>query len=155
MVAIYSSIHVLCDSTIQKAIGKKNVESYNNATNIYSKHHPSTLHTYTFYILVPSPNVTLTALNQSIGHPLSLRCDVNIVRGIASSVDIVWKVNGTTLKQQDGNISENRTYVYYYYNASMNLTVDDNNTVYQCEVIVNASPPISNTDNFTLSVIGK
>ena len=105
---------------------------------------------------MPLPEVSVTALNQHVGSPLSLRCVVTTVKGITSGVDIIWKVNNTEIiERYDGNITEKRTSYVYYYNANTNLTVDDNNTVYQCQVIINASPLISNADNLTLNIIGR
>lgn len=105
---------------------------------------------------MPLPKVSVTALNQHIGSPLSLRCAVTTVKGITSGVDIMWKVNNTEIiERYDGNVTEKRTSYVYYYNANTNLTLNDNNTVYQCQVIINASPLISSTDNLTLNIIGK
>ena len=98
----------------------------------------------------------MTALRQHIGNPLSLRCAVTTVRGITNGVNIVWKVNNTVIiERYNGNVTEEETSYVYYYNADTNLTVNDNNTVYQCQVIINSSPLISSTDNLTLNIIGK
>jgi len=41
--------------------------------------------------LLPTPSLLVTALNnQQVGDPLLLKCNVTTVRGITSSVDIVW-----------------------------------------------------------------
>ena len=105
---------------------------------------------------MPLPEVSVTILNQHIGNPLSLRCAVTTVRGITSSVEIVWKVNDTEIiERYNGNVTEEETSYVYYYNANTNLTINDNNTAYQCQVIINASPLISSTDNLTLNIIGR
>ena len=105
---------------------------------------------------VPLPKVSVTALNKRIGSPLLLRCDVTTVRGITSDVDIVWKINNTeTMKSFNaGNVAEERTSYVYYYNSSTNLSPNDNNTVYQCQVIINTTPLINNTDTIILNIIG-
>lgn len=108
-----------------------------------------------FGIVVTPPAVNVTALSQDIGNLLSLRCDVNIVRGITSGAEVVWKVNNTEIQRYNGNIIEGKTSYTYYYNTDMNLNVNNNNSVYQCEVIINTLPLISNADNFTLYLSGK
>lgn len=102
---------------------------------------------------VPIPNVSMTALNhQHIGNTLSLRCDVRIVKGITSTVDIVWKADGREIQRYNGNMSENKTFYVYYFNGTTILTAYDNNTVYQCQVVVNRSPLINATDSLTLNL---
>lgn len=105
-----------------------------------------------FLCTVPIPSVSITALNQSIGNTLALRCDVRIVKGITSKVDIVWKVDGIEILRYNGNISENHTYYVYYFDSSKTLTANDNNTIYQCEIIINRSPVINTTDSLMLSL---
>jgi len=94
----------------------------------------------------------VTAIAQNIGDPLSLRCDVSTVKGITSSVDIVWMTNGGTPIVLAGNVTANETAYVYYYNSSKTLTINDNNTVYQCQVVINTSPVINITGNVTLNV---
>ena len=96
----------------------------------------------------------MTAVNQDIGDPLSLRCNVSTVKGITSNVSIVWMTNGKKLKQEDGNVKENKTnYTYGYNNYSKNLTANDNNMVYHCQVIINTSrSSISGTGSVTLNL---
>ena len=91
----------------------------------------------------------MTALNQDNDN-LSLRCDVDIVKGITSNVNIVWKMNNREVQGVNGNITEEVTSYTYYYNDSMELNTNSD-VVYQCQVIINASPPISNTDNITIN----
>ena len=102
---------------------------------------------------MPIPSVSIIALNQSIGNTLVLRCDVRIVKGITSKVDIVWKADGMEILRYNGNISENRTFYVYYFNSSKTLTANDNNTVHQCQVIINRSPLINTTDSLMLSLL--
>ena len=95
----------------------------------------------------------MTAVNQDIGDPLSLRCDVSTVKGITSSVHIVWMANGKELKQENGNVTENITAYTYYYNSSEKLTLNDGNTIYQCQVSINANLPKIISNNLTLNAI--
>jgi len=111
---------------------------------------------YTCYkhlsFIVPLPNISVTAITQNIGDPLSLRCNISTVKGITSSVDIVWMTNGRTPIVLAGNVTANETAYVYYYNSSKTLTINDNNTVYQCQVVINTSPVISITGDVTLNV---
>ena len=103
--------------------------------------------------VVPLPNVSIRAVNQTVGDPLSLECNVNTVRGITSNVDISWMANEILLRKDNGTVSENRTaYTYSYYNDSKRLTLNDSNIVYSCHVIINTSPPVDATNNITLIV---
>ena len=81
---------------------------------------------------------------------MSLRCDVDIVKGITSSMDIVWKMNNTEEQRVNGNITEEVTSYTYYYTNSTNLNTNSD-VVYQCQVIINASPPINNADDITIN----
>ena len=95
-----------------------------------------------------------------VGQPLVLECNVIAVRGINSQVDIVWS-NANSGKELlrsnnvNGSITNSSTVLYRdYFNISQ-LTTDDNGITYQCEVIINADPPVRASDNITLHVIGK
>ena len=110
---------------------------------------------YTNY-LVPTPTVSVTTLNnQTVGNPLELQCEVTTVRGITSRVDIVWRSNGT--EPEGMNVSSttiNNSIVYTgSYTISL-LSTTDNGRVIQCEVVINASPPVTATDSITLDVMG-
>ena len=103
------------------------------------------------YFVVPNANVSITAVNQNVGDPISLRCDVSVVKGITSSVNITWMMgNGNELRSYNGNFTESTTAYTYYYNDSEKLTLNDNNTVYQCQVTIN-NRSLGN-DNLTLNV---
>ena len=103
--------------------------------------------------VVPLPNVSVRAVNQTVGDPLSLECNVKTVKGITSNVDISWMANEILLRKENGNVSENRTaYTYSYYDDSKRLTLNDSNTIYSCHVIINTSPPVDATNNVTLVV---
>ena len=76
-------------------------------------------------------------MNQNLGDVLLLKCDVNVVKGITSSVYILWTINGTNLTIYNGNVTENVTAYTYYYNGTEKLTPNYNNTLYLCQVIIN------------------
>ena len=108
---------------------------------------------HTFYILyfaVPI-NVNGRAISQIVGDPLSLSCDVSIVRGITSNMDIVWLTGGNVIANyNDSEIMTESKFSYtLYYNGIEKLTLNDNNTVYQCQVLID---DMSFIDNLTLNV---
>ena len=94
---------------------------------------------------------------QIVGQPLTLECSVTTVRGITSRVDVVWSRSGEEIERvAEVNISlstENAEVYSSSYIISLLSTTDDGR-VYQCEVVINTSPPVMATDNFTLDVIG-
>ena len=113
-----------------------------------------------FYIPVPIPNVTVTALNnQTVGQSLTLQCNVTTVRGITSRVDIVWRnssggnelqrMNDTTATTMDNSL----VYTDSYNISQLNTT--DEGRVIQCEVVINASPSVMASDSITLNVTGE
>ena len=89
-------------------------------------------------------------MNQNVGDPLSLKCDVSIVRGITSDVNITWIANGNKLESYNGNVTENTTAYTYPYNGER-LTLNDNNTMYQCQVTIDNRS--QENDTLTLNVI--
>ena len=107
--------------------------------------------------LVSTPNVIVTTLNtQMVGQLLTLQCEVTTVKGITSRVDIVWSSNGTVLRRINDTIATTMDNSLVYtdsYNISQLSTTDDGRVI-QCEVVINASPPVMATDNITLNVMG-
>ena len=108
---------------------------------------------------MPAPdNVNIVVIStQTVGQPLTLECNVTIVRGITSRVDIVWRSNGLELKRiEETNISSTsetlETYTVMYDAVQLNTSDDDR--VFQCEGIINTSPPLLANVNITLNVTG-
>ena len=86
-----------------------------------------------------------------------LECDVTIVRGITSRVDIMWSRNGLELNTNRGvnisstiNDSESLTDIY----TIQQLSTADENREYQCEVSINTESPVKATGSVTLNVTG-
>ena len=107
-------------------------------------------------ILVSTPNITVTTFStQTVGQSLSLQCGVTIVRGVTSRVDIVWNSNGIVLRI-NGIIATttDNSLVYTDSYIISQLSTTDDGRVIQCEVVINASPPVMATDNITLNVMG-
>ena len=106
----------------------------------------------------PIPIVTVAAPNtQTVSQALTLECSVTTVRGITSRVDIIWSSNGTELEKIEGvNVSSTTDNSVVYtdtYNISQLNTTDDGRE-YQCEVVINTSPPVMANDSVTLDVMG-
>ena len=95
--------------------------------------------------------------SQIIGQPLLLQCILITVRGITSSVDIVWSRDSVKLRTER-NISINFTtslfasYTSTYFISQ--LTALDDGTIYSCEAMINTSPLIAANDSIKLDVIG-
>ena len=91
-----------------------------------------------------------------MGLSLTLQCEVTTVRGITSRVDIVWNSNGIVLRRINGTIATtmNNSLVYTDSYSISQLSTTDDGRVIQCEVVINASPPVMATDNITLNVMG-
>jgi len=82
---------------------------------------------------------------------------VTAVKGITNRVDFIWSSDGRELKRMEGiNVSyttDNSVVYKDTYNISQLSTTDDDRE-YQCEVVINSSPPVLTTGNVTLDVIG-
>ena len=102
---------------------------------------------------------TLPFEPQTVGRRLTLQCEVTTVRGITSRVDVVWSSGGEEVERIMGlSVSSTtaNTVVYRHsYNTSEPLRLNDTGTVFQCEVMISTSPPVMDSDNFTLQVTGK
>ena len=102
--------------------------------------------------------MTVVAPNtQTVGQSLILECNVTAVRGITSRVDIIWSSDGTEIDMMEGvNVSSTTDNSVVYtntYNISLLSTTDDGRE-YQCEVVINTSPPVMANDSVTLDVMG-
>ena len=79
------------------------------------------------------------------------------VRGITSRVDIVWSSEGVTIESIEGvnvSLSWESAEIYSASYTILQLNTTDDGRVYQCEVVINTSPPVTAENNFTLDVIG-
>ena len=111
-----------------------------------------------YVILVPTPTVSVTAPNtQTVGDSLTLQCEVTAVRGITSGVDIVWSSDGTELERMNDVSStmmgNSLVYTDSYTISQLNTT--DDGRVIQCDVVINANPPVMASNNITLDVTGE
>ena len=100
----------------------------------------------------------VTTLNEQIvGQPLMLECTISTPRGINSRVDFVWTRDGVEVERINdvsSNFSSPEVVVYTnIYTIPLLGTIDDD-VVYECEVIINSSPPFRIKHNITLDVKG-
>jgi len=110
--------------------------------------------------VVPAPHsTTVTApSSQIVGQPLVLDCSVNTVRGIVSSVDIIWSTEGSdieTVSNISATILSDNSALYRATLAIALLRTTHENQEYQCRVVINTTPPVMDTGAVTLNVTGK
>ena len=90
--------------------------------------------------------------NLVVGDPLALDCNVTAVRGISSSVDIIWTTGGRVVRRVD-NITadiENDSAIYTDSFEISSLSAIDNGREYQCTVVINARQPVYSSDRIIL-----
>lgn len=112
-----------------------------------------------YCITVPTPIVSISVeTNQTVGQPLRLDCTVITVRGITSRVNIVWRVNDMELETvTDVDVSSSMDDDMQQYMVSYTidqLSVNDNENVYQCVVLIDSDSLVMAADNFTLNITG-
>ena len=94
---------------------------------------------------------------QTVGQLLTLQCEVTTVRGITSTVDIVWSSGDTELERvNDVSLTTmDNSLVYTHSYTILQLSTTDDGRVIQCEVVINTNPLIKATNSTTLDVTGK
>ena len=96
--------------------------------------------------------------NLTIGDPLTLDCTVTAVRGISSSVDIIWTTGGRVVRRADkitADIEQSDSTIYTDSFEISSLSAIDNGREYQCTVVINASQPVYSSDHITLNFPGE
>ena len=124
---------------------------------------------YYFVISVPDPSVQITISDDktlgnstlnglTVGDSLTLNCTVTIVRGIFSSVNIIW-TNGIDVVRRTENLSVAYTVndfaIYTDLYKISSLTLLDNGRNYECTVLINSSRQISSSDQIVLNFTGE
>ena len=96
--------------------------------------------------------------NQTVGQSLTLESSITTVRGITSTVDIVWSSNNSQLMRIDGLNYSSTTNDSVQYTEFFTIpqlsTLDEGRTII-CDVFINAMSPVTATDSVTLNVTGK
>lgn len=105
------------------------------------------------------PSVILSTLeDQKVGQPLTLKCDVTIVRGITNELVVVWSSDGLELKRTEGinvsSVTQNSVLYVDLFTISLLSTADEDRT-YKCTVVVTTPTPVLATDSVILNVTGK
>ena len=111
-----------------------------------------------FYLLVPLPMTIVSVLNdQIVGQSLTLECSVFTVRGIKSTVDVIWKSENLELKSSENinSSTANNSLLYTDTYTISQLSTSDEDKTYQCDVLINTWSPVAGSDNVTLNVTGK
>ena len=96
--------------------------------------------------------------NLAIGDPLTLDCTVTAVRGISSSVDIIWTTGGRVVRRVDNitaDIEQNESTVYTDSFEISSLSAIDNGREYHCTVVINANQPVTSSNQITLILPGE
>ena len=90
--------------------------------------------------------------NETVGYNVSLRCDIQIATGIYSSVNIIWKISDVEKRKiaVAGSSFHNISMTSLVYTDFLSVQLTDNNTVYYCQAVINASSSVSASDNLTL-----
>ena len=113
------------------------------------------LFTFLYYHVVPTPNVSIVAPDeQTVGQSITLECRIEAVKDIDSTVDIIWTTGDTEVRRVE-NIQACLISNYSDFFTTPVLSRNDNNREYQCEVIINISPPVIGNNSVTLSVTRK
>ena len=104
----------------------------------------------------PIMAVEVTAYSTpEIDQPLTLQCITTIVRGITSTVDIIW-TTGDTQVRRINNVtvsgSVNSTSVYSDSFTIPSFDISDIGSVYQCEVLINSPLPTTAKTDFTIPI---
>ena len=92
------------------------------------------------------------------GQPLILQCSVNTIKDINSRVDFVWISNDTEVERVEGvnpKLTSHNSLVYAHHYIIPQLSNTDNNSLYSCKVVIDASRPVSATGNITLNIAGE
>ena len=87
-----------------------------------------------------------------------LKCDVTIVRGITSRVDILWSSNDVELYSIEGvdiNSITNDSVLFTNTYIISQLSTADENREYQCKASIDTALPVTATDIVILNVTSK
>ena len=95
--------------------------------------------------------------NLTIGDPLTLDCTVTAVRGISSSVNIIWTTGGIELRRVDNITADevNDSAIYTDSFEISSLSAIDNGREYRCTVMINATQPVNSSDLYQLTFSGE
>ena len=103
----------------------------------------------------PVVNFELTAANlPTIDQPLILQCTATIMKGITSTVDIIWTTGNAQVRRVNNVTASSNTYSQSIYNDSFiipSLKFSDIGNVYECEILIYSTRA---RDNYTIPIPG-
>ena len=112
------------------------------------------------YYIVPAPTVNVGGIGSEIaGTSISVECNVTAVNGINGSMDIIWTRDDEEVLTENGVVGYpvNDTGLLLYtslYNITVLQMIDDDIT-YHCQAVINTTPMMNNSDNYTLNVLSE
>ena len=99
----------------------------------------------------------MATTNPAVDQPLILQCIATVVRGITSTVDIIWTTGDTQVRRVNNVTASsniNSTSVYNDLFIIPLLDISNIGSVYQCEVLINSLPPITAKTDFIIPIPG-
>ena len=94
---------------------------------------------------------------QRPGQNLTLECQVNISRGITSTVDVVWSDNGIEFDRMNNvtfSLISDSQYQYTDNFTILSLRTSDEGRRIECLAVINTTPPVNDSGDITLSLTG-
>ena len=92
---------------------------------------------------------------QIVGQSLVLECKIEAAIDIDSTVDIVWTTGSNTEVRRLKNIQDYTLNNYSDFFTTPLLSRNDDNRVYQCEVVTNTNPQVKASESVTLNMTCK
>ena len=93
----------------------------------------------------------------AIYQPLILQCTATIVRGITSTVDIIWITGNAQVRRINNVTSSSNINSLSIYNDSFiipSLNLSDIGSVYECEVLINSVLSTAARTDFIVTIPG-
>ena len=92
----------------------------------------------------------------TINEPLTLQCTATIVRGISSTVDIIWTTGDTQVRRVNNVTASSNINSTAVYDLLIipSLDISDIGSVYQCEVLINSVIPTKAKADFIIPIPG-
>ena len=95
--------------------------------------------------------------NQRPGQNLTVECQVTIPRGITSTMDVVWSDNGAVFDRMNNVTFSPISDSQYQYTDNFTiplLRTSDEGRRIECLAVINATPPVNDIGDITLSLTG-
>ena len=99
----------------------------------------------------------MAANSPSIYQPLILQCIATVVRGITSTVDIIWTTGDTQVRRVNNVTASSHINSTSVYNDSFiipSLDINDIGSLCQCKIMINSMLPTTAKANFTILIPG-